>query len=165
MKKSAVFVLVITCVVLLAGCTTTNLKTNKVGWSDYTTVTIKDFDVVGVITLESEVTKTVTPFGFSSTIEGSEITYAMLMEKAVEKKGDDIMNVRIDKHDDSKTTLFDRIIGYTKTTKYIATALVIRYKDVKAEAASSDFKHELSDASENTFSIPKVTDIFKFKFN
>jgi len=163
--KKCMFVLLVLTAMVLSGCKTTNLTTNKVGWSDYTTVTIKDFDVVGVITLESEVIKTVTPFGFSSTLEGSEITYAMLMEKAVEKKGDDIMNVRIDKHDDSKTTLFDRIIGYTKTTKYIATALVIRYKDVKAEAASSDFKHELSDASENTFSIPKVTDIFKFKFN
>jgi hypothetical protein len=163
--KKCMFVLLVLTAMVLSGCRTTNLTTNKVGWSDYTTVTIKDFDVVGVITLESEVTKTVTPFGFSSTLEGSEITYAMLMEKAVEKKGDDIMNVRIDKHDDSKTTLFDRIIGYTKKTKYIATALVIRYKDVKAESPSSNFKHKLSDASENTFSIPKVTDVFKFKFN
>lgn len=163
--KKCMFVLLVLTAMVLAGCKTTNLTTNKVGWSDYTTVTIKDFDVVGVITLESEVTKTVTPFGFSSTLEGSEITYAMLMEKAVEKKGDDIINVRIDKHDDSKTTLFDRIIGYTKKTKYIATALVIRYKDMKVEAPGADFKHELSDASENTFSIPKVTDVFKFKFN
>ncbi|HQL05649.1 MAG TPA: hypothetical protein PLU33_10965 [Treponemataceae bacterium] len=163
--KKCMFVLLVLTAMVLSGCKTTNLTTNKVGWSDYTTVTIKDFDVVGVITLESEVIKTVTPFGFSSTLEGSEITYAMLMEKAVEKKGDDIMNVRIDKHDDSKTTLFDRIIGYTKTTKYTATALVIRYKDVKAEAPSSDFKHKLSDASENTFSIPKVTDILNFKLN
>lgn len=164
MKKSMYVLLVLT-VFLLAGCKTTNLKTNKVGWSDYTTVTVKDFDVVGVITLESEVTKTVTPFGFSSTLEGSEITYAMLMEKAVEKKGDDIINVRIDKHDDSKTTLFDRIIGYTKKTKYIATALVIRYKDAKADVSSADFKNKLSDASENTFNIPNPADIFKLKFN
>jgi hypothetical protein len=148
----------LTVLFVCTSCATTRLTTNKVGWSDYTGITIKDFDVVGIITVESEVTKKVAPFGLNSSLEGSEITYAMLMEEAAKKKGDDIINVRIDKIEDSTKSLFDFIVGYKKTTKYIATALAIKYKDVKT-GSPSGFKQELNDASENSSTIPFLSSI------
>ena len=50
----AVPAVVLFLVALLGACTTTNLASNRTGWSDYATVAIKDYTVVGIVRVVSE---------------------------------------------------------------------------------------------------------------
>ena len=153
MKRIGLFIVMAIAVLFLMGCVTTEMSSNKVGWSDYVSITVKDFDVLGVINLKSEVIQKVGPFGFKKTNEGSEITYAMLMEEAVKLKGDDIINVRIDKKTEQSQHIFSHFTGYTNIFTYTATALVIKYKDATADVKTSEFKQEIKEPQEHPFSL------------
>ena len=123
---------------LVCSCSTTDLTTNQVGWSNYSDIVVKDYDVVGVVTVESTETIKVGFLSLTSEVTGSRVTYADLMKKAVEIGADDIINVRIDKKDNLKTTPFDFLLGSTKTYTYIATGTAIKYKDAQPKTYSSD---------------------------
>ena len=140
MTKKWIAVLVVLVSVLAASCSSVDVTTNKVGWSDYTAISAKDFDIVGVIFLESKVERVVSPLFLKREKKGSEITYAMLMQEAVKMKADDIINVRIDSRDESTTSLFDFFTGYNKSTMYYATAMAIRYKDMKDQKLAPEYK-------------------------
>ena len=36
---------------LVCSCSTTSLSTNQVGWSNYSQIVVKDYNVVGVVTV------------------------------------------------------------------------------------------------------------------
>ena len=130
-KQFVLFMLVVALVMTFSSCSTTNLTTSQVGWSNYSDLVAKDFDVVGVVIVEStEISKTY-PLMFTTTVEGSRPTYADLMKKAVEVGADDIINVRVDKTVKSKKTLIDFFIGSEDIYVYTATATAIKYKDVE----------------------------------
>lgn len=139
MKKNVFFsVVVLAIMMLVCSCSTTDLTTNQVGWSNYSDIVVKDYDVVGVVTVESTETIKVGFLSLTSEVTGSRVTYADLMKKAVEIGADDIINVRIDKKDNLKTTPFDFLLGSTKTYTYIATGTAIKYKDAQPKTYSSD---------------------------
>jgi len=113
--------------VLLSSCTTTNLANNKTGWSDYGTIAIKDYTVVGSVRVVSE---EVTRRGFLCVAyyhTGSQITYDLLISEAKKLGADDIINVRIDRTDASYHGTFDWLVGYTEKYTYSANALAIKY--------------------------------------
>ena len=94
MKKAIVSVLVLS-VLLLAGCTTTtDLTTNKVGWSNYADLSVKDYDVVGIINVESQEVYECGPLGFNKSLKGSRITWSDLMAEAVKLGADDVIVIR-----------------------------------------------------------------------
>lgn len=134
---------------LVCSCSTTNLTTNQVGWSNYTDLVVKDFDVVGIVSIESTEVIKKSAYNFSTTIEGSRVTYTDLMKKAIELGADDIINVRIDKKENIKTSILDFLVGSTKTYTYIATETAIKYKDAKADvkAGSAVLNNELKNVS------------------
>jgi uncharacterized protein YbjQ (UPF0145 family) len=112
---------------LLGACTTTNLASNRTGWSDYATVAIKDYAVVGIVRVVSE---EVTKRGFLGIVhshKGSQVTYDLLVSEAKKIGADDIINVRIDRTDKSLHGIFDWLVGYTEKYAYTANALAIKY--------------------------------------
>ena len=118
---------VLIAVALLGSCTTTSLASNRTGWSDYATVAIKDYTVVGIVRVVSE---EVIRRGFLGIVEsrkGSQVTYDLLVSEAKKIGADDIINVRIDRTDRSLHGIFDWLVGYTEKYAYTANALAIKY--------------------------------------
>ncbi len=118
--------------VLLGACATTNLGSNKIGWSDYATIAIKDYAIVGIVRVTSEETNERSVFGIVTSHKGSQITYDMLIQEAKALGADDIINVRVDRVDESShIPMLEWLIGYTERCSYIGTALAITYKDAQ----------------------------------
>lgn len=125
MKK----IFVIATFALVAGffavsCSSTNLETDQVGWSGYTSTVVKDYNAVGIVKASS--TEKITKTFFNKNVEGSRVLYAQLMDEAAKLGANDIINIRIDrkkeKSSSSKTTVYT----------YTATAVAIKYKDYVA---------------------------------
>ncbi|AHC16045.1 hypothetical protein L21SP2_2693 [Salinispira pacifica] len=158
-KATRFFVIPLLLIVLLASCTSTNLTTNKTGWSDYAEILSKDYEVVGHIRVEATETKTVSPLGFNTTIEGNTITYDQLIAAAMEIGADDVINVRIDVLEEGNTSPFQWLTGHTKVYTYYANGLAIRYTEPLAEGVPTlgHSKEDLPGSSfgfELPFSVP-----------
>ena len=128
--------------ILLAGCSTTiTAQREKValnGKIEQITLVEKNFTVLGIIFL----TSTAIIDSNGSIIEGSPVTYEMLMKEAQKLGADDIVNLRIDEiqknteiqklnqenidYQQSITSVSKRIIAKREVT-YNATALAIKY--------------------------------------
>jgi len=78
--------------------------------------TAKGFEIVGIIFISSSAK--INPRG--EVVEGSDITFDMLMKEVLKLGGDDFVNLRIDER---KTSNVDLTIA-----DYKATALAIKYK-------------------------------------
>jgi hypothetical protein len=114
-------------VALLCSCATTKLAGNRIGWSDYATIAIKDYTVVGIAHYHT----------------GSQVTYDLLVSEAKKIGADDIINVRVDRTDASRHGIFDWLVGYTEKYLYSANALAIKY----TQAAAGSFAHGASGPS------------------
>ena len=147
MKKTFLVaaVLLASIALLTVGCTTTDLTTNKTGWSDYAEIAVKDFDPVGVVRVTSKEVFRVEPFGFKKSSTGSKVTYDMLIAQAVKLGAHDIINVRIDVANKSSSGPFDYFKGTKKEIEYIGTALAIKYKN-PPEQAGRHFGARLGDS-------------------
>jgi uncharacterized protein YbjQ (UPF0145 family) len=127
MKKVLVAFVVFT-LFILAGCSTTRFSNELAGRTDYVNMAVKDFEGLGIIFVESVEEFSAGPFGFKKTHTGSQITYADLLNKAVELGADDIANIRIDvKTDHEKNKIIDFFTGYKITYTYTGMALAIKY--------------------------------------
>ena len=123
--------------IALASCTTNDFTANVAGLSDYSTVVVKDFVTLGIVTVHAVEIHYSGPLGFVKSVEGSKITYSDLMEEAAKLEADDIINVRIDMNANYIKGAFDWITGWTRTYTYTGTALAIRYID-KPDANQGD---------------------------
>jgi uncharacterized protein YbjQ (UPF0145 family) len=112
---------------LLGACTSTNLASNRTGWSDYATVAIKDYTVVGIVRVMSEEITRRGFLGIAHYHTGSQVTYDLLVSEAKRIGADDVINVRIDRTDKSLHGIFDWLVGYTEKYAYTANALAIKY--------------------------------------
>jgi uncharacterized protein YbjQ (UPF0145 family) len=125
--RVAVLAAVLFAAALLCSCTTTNLASNRTGWSDYATVAIKDYTVVGIVRVVSEEVTSRGFLGIVYSYKGSQITYDLLVSEAKKIGADDIINVRIYRTDKSLHGIFDWLVGYTERYAYTANALAIKY--------------------------------------
>jgi uncharacterized protein YbjQ (UPF0145 family) len=123
---------VLLAIALLSSCTTVNLSSNRTGWSDYATIAIKDYTVVGIVRIESEEVTQCGFLGIASSHTGSQVTYDLLISEAKKLGADDIINVRIDRTDKSLHGIFDWLVGYTEKYAYTANALAIKYTEAAA---------------------------------
>ena len=104
MKKLFLVMVVLTSALILSACKTIDMSTNQVGWSNYSSIAAKDYDIVGIMHLESTETITTSFLSINTTKEGSRITYDELMRKAEEMGANDVINVRIDRKTESKSS-------------------------------------------------------------
>ena len=133
MKKPVLMVIVLA----FTACTTNNFSANVAGSADHSTVVVKDFTTLGIVTVHATEIHYSSPFGINRRIEGSTITFADLMQEAARLEADDIINVRIDMHTSYTRGAFDWVTGWTRTFTYTGTALAIRYTD-RLEASVAD---------------------------
>jgi hypothetical protein len=141
MKKFTVLMktlclLTITSVVFLSGCSTMHSgkreHAQKQEGQDHVIVPapVRDFEIKGVIFIESTVT-----IDQAGEKDGSEIIYDMLMKKAVAIGGEDIANVKVDKienysFDDKISEQTGKFVKRENTAvsyTYKASALAIKY--------------------------------------
>ena len=130
--RAAVPATVLFVVALACSCTSTNLASNRTGWSDYATVAIKDYTVVGIVRVTSEEITRRGFLGIAHSHKGSQVTYDLLVSEAKKIGADDIINVRIDRTDRSLHGIFDWLVGYTERYAYTANALAIKYTQAVA---------------------------------
>ncbi|MCL2127894.1 MAG: hypothetical protein FWH38_06530, partial [Treponema sp.] len=125
--KKAGFSLAALAMLALAACTSTNYSANMTGASDYSTVAVKDFTTLGIVTVRATEVHYSGPLGFQKGVEGSKITFSDLMQEAARLEADDIINVRIDMNSNYVKGAFDWLTGWTRTYTYTGTALAIKY--------------------------------------
>ena len=133
MKK----LILVIAVYALAACTTNNFSANVAGSSDHSTVVVKDFTSLGIVTVRATEIHSSGPFGFNKSVEGSKITFSDLMQEAVRLDADDIINVRIDMNSSYTKGILGWFTGWTRTYTYTGTALAIKYTDM-LEATVAD---------------------------
>ena len=138
MKK---FLFVITAIVIFAGCRSYDLTINKVGWSNYSDISVKDFTVLGIITIESQEVFTYGPLGLQKDYRGSRIVWSDLMAEAAKLGAEDVINVRIEETNlnNRKPRIIEFLIGYTTSWKYKATALAVKYTEPVERQKSGRF--------------------------
>lgn len=137
MKKLFLIILALSTALILSSCKSIDMSTNQVGWSNYSSLATKDYNVVGIVYLESTETVKTSFLSLTTTITGSRITYSDLMKKAEELGADDIINVRVDRNSDFTKTIIDFIVGSTKTYKYKATATAIKYTSAASDGSTA----------------------------
>ena len=129
MKKSLFFAIT-AAVLAMAACTSNNYTASMAGVSDYSTVVVKDFTSLGIITVKATEIHHSGPFGVQKSVEGSKITFSDLMQEAAKLEADDIINVRIDINSNYTKGFFDFITGWTRVYSYTGTALAIKYTNM-----------------------------------
>lgn len=129
MKKIAVLCAMVALLVL-AGCSSVDFTQSDSGSINSSAIVAKDFDVVGVVSVEHTEVIEEKFFGLIKNHTGSKPVYNDLMEQAQAKGGDDIINVRVD-----KTEIWDG--GSVKTYKYVTTAIAIKYKDAQPQVPAA----------------------------
>ena len=138
MKKLVLIGTIAACTALtFAACTSNSFSANVAGAADHSTVVVKDFTSLGIVTVRATEVHHSGPLGFRRQVEGSKITFSDLMQEAARLEADDIINVRIDMHTSYTKGAFDWITGWTRTYTYTGTALAIKYTDM-LEATVAD---------------------------
>jgi len=128
--KKLMFLLMVAAVLAMTACTSNNYTASLAGVSDYSTVVVKDFTSLGIITVRATEIHYSGPFGIQKSVEGSKITFTDLMQEAAKLEADDIINVRIDINANYTQSIFDFITGWTRTFTYTGTALAIKYTNM-----------------------------------
>jgi uncharacterized protein YbjQ (UPF0145 family) len=128
MKKIIILSMMVL-IIVLAGCASNNYTASLTGAADNSTIAVKDFVTLGIITVRSTEIHKCGPFGISRSVQGSKITFADLMQEAAKLESDDIINVRIDINTSYSKTAFDWLTGWTRTYSYTGTALAIKYTE------------------------------------
>jgi hypothetical protein len=118
--------------IALIGCTSTDMKSNVAG--DYNLIpkiASKDFVALGIVSVSSIEMEVIYPFHFVTEKTGEKITYDLFLQEArvLYPETSDVINIRIDRIDQNRKTLFDFLIGSTRIVKYIGNALAIKYTD------------------------------------
>jgi len=126
MKRTVIILVVLT---FLAACAHNDYSASLAGVSDNSTVAVKDFVSLGIVTVRSTEIHHSSPFGFVKSVEGSKITFTDLMQEAAKLEADDIINVRIDMNTNYKKGAFDWLTGWNRTFSYTGTALAIKYTE------------------------------------
>ncbi len=134
MKKLLAIAFAAVAAFALASCTTTtDMTKNQSGWSNYAEITVKDFEPVGIVQVETKETTDVSPFYFSRSHVGKRIVYADLMAEAKKLGADDIINIRVDARNEGekKAPIAEFFGGNKIVTTYYGTAIAIKYTNVK----------------------------------
>ena len=149
MKKFLVVLVVLAAAAMFAGCKSYDVTSNRVGYSIVGDIAVKDYEVVKIISLESQEVSIFSPLGLKKTIRGSRIVWSDLMAEAAKAGADDVINVRIEMTDQNERIprFFEFFTGYTSTWKFQATALAIKYTNAieRVKSGSGVVAYDLDD--------------------
>jgi hypothetical protein len=123
-----------------AGCVSVDFTAPLEGKFVKAAVGVKDFEVIGVVSVESVEFHKVGPFGSERIVEGAKVHYSDLMIEAAKLEADDIIDVRIDMNAGKPTTFAERMTGWERTFTYTGKALAIRYVDKEDNADEFFFR-------------------------
>ena len=113
----------------LAGCVSVDYTASLAGKFDTAGAAVKNFIVIGTVSVEASETHSASPFGIVKKVEGAKITYNDLMIEAALMNADDIIDVRIDKNTNGKTTFIDWLKGWKRTFTYTGKAIAVQYAE------------------------------------
>jgi hypothetical protein len=123
------FLLAILPAFVAVGCVNVDYTVPLAGKYVKAGVGVKDFEVIGMVLVESVELHKAGPLGIVKTVEGEKVTYSDLMIEAARIEAHDIIDVRIDMNTGKPTTFAEWLIGWEKTFTYTGKALAIRYVD------------------------------------
>lgn len=133
--KKVLFASLAVLAVMFTSCTTMNYEYQESGSTlSVTQLAVKDYDIVGPCKVEVTLTEKQDLFNVKK--DGSEVVYPLLLDKAIELGGQDVINVRVSKKEESTTTLYG-IFGKEATYTYTATALVIKYNNKNLQTVAT----------------------------
>ena len=114
----------------------------------------KDFNILGLVTVTATENVKVAPLYLAKEITGERVTFDLLLQEAKKLYPDlsDIINVRIDRIDQSRTSLFDFITGYDRTIQYIGNAIVVKYTTAVEGSGPGGYGNLPSGGNFNAFS-------------
>jgi len=138
---------------ILMGCTSTDLKTNSGGEYNMIPLAGKDFVILGLVTVTATEKIKVAPLYLAKEITGERITFDLLLQEAKKLYPDlsDIINVRIDRVDQSRTSLFDFFIGYDRTIQYLGNAIAVKYTTAVESSGPGGYGNLPSGGNINAF--------------
>ena len=131
------FLAVLAGLVSLAGCTTVNISKPLEGRYAIAGTATKGFVVIGIVSVNSTETHTISPFGIVRKVEGAKVTYGDLMEEAAKLDADNVIDVRIDMNTSGKTGFFDWVKGWERVFTYTGEALAVKYTNEEAQPAKA----------------------------
>jgi uncharacterized protein YbjQ (UPF0145 family) len=127
-SKSVIYLFLLV-LLAISGCVLVDYTAPMAGKYDIAGVAVKNFIMVGTVTVRAAEKHTISPFGIKRKVEGAKITYSDLLQEAARLNADDIINVRIDMNTTGKTTFADWVRGWERTFFYTGQALAIKYTD------------------------------------
>jgi hypothetical protein len=133
-KLGAVICFFLSVAALLGGCMLVDYTVPMAGKYDNVSVIVKDFELIGTVTVRATEKHTISPLGIKRKVEGAKVTYSDLMQEAARLEADDIINVRIDMKTTGKSTIVDWFKGWERTFLYTGQALAIKYVDNDEES-------------------------------
>lgn len=111
----------------LAACKTTDLSVNQLGSSNNVDLVVKDFELLGEVTLSAEEVKEFGPLYLFRTNRGARLNYTALLTEAAKFGADDIIDINIIVNQNRKTAPLDFFTGGKVTYTYTGTAQAIKY--------------------------------------
>ena len=124
---------VIVCAVMFTGCETMTSTsttsavvtfTNEGAFGQHILIPMKDFESLGLVFTTAELQTNTR--GANSAVTGETFTYYALLQEARKLNADAIINVTIDKRNESVSS----DVGLTRTETWYGSALAIKYTDV-----------------------------------
>jgi hypothetical protein len=143
-NRAGTIICVLLVLTALAGCVSVNYTAPMTGKYDNASVIVKDFALIGTVTVHAVEKHTISPLGIKRKVEGAKVTYSDLMQRAAGLDADDIINVRIDMKTTGKTTIVDWFKGWERTFLYTGRALAIKYVDVDVDFDEETEEPEIS---------------------
>ena len=113
--------------VLLACCGTVDFTSPMEGSYVSAGTPVKNFEVIGAVSVFSTETHSAGPLGFVKKVGGSKIGYTDLMVQAAALGADDIIDVRIDVNTGGRKSFADWLAGWERVFSYSGTALAVKY--------------------------------------
>ena len=129
MKKALLVVCALASAMALTSCVSTHYESQVSGDTlKMEALAVKDYDIVAPVTVTATATEKNSILMIHQSKEGSEVLYPMLLDAAVKAGGQDVINVRVTKKQDSEIALYG-VFGKEVTYTYTATALAIKYNN------------------------------------
>ena len=140
MKRKWLLAGMLFAMLVVVSCTTFDVKSNVEGEYHIPRLATKDYVVLGHVTVYATETQITSPFRIAKDIAGERITFDLLLQEAKSQYPDlsDIINIRVDRIDQGRTSVFDFLVGSNRTVRYIGNALVIRYTEAIEDTAPAN---------------------------
>lgn len=145
--------------IALTSCVSTHYESQATGDTlKMEALAVKDYDIIAPVTVTATTTEKVSMFMIHQSKTGSDVIYPSLLDAAQKVGGQDVINVRIAKKQDSEIAL-GGVLGKEITYTYTATALAIKYnnKNIVSEGTIYNADGNVVTTTKNTLMASRST--------